>query len=310
MNIEASNKKIRLIIIVGPTAVGKSALAVRVARAVNGEVISADSRQVYKGLNIGSGKITRAEMKGVPHHLLDIVSPKARSVFTVADFQKAGQKAIAEIAVRGKVPIICGGTGFYIQALVDSVIFPDVPPNKKLRAKLEKKSVTELARLLKKLDPRRYREIDKKNPRRLIRAIEIATALGKVPTFKKSSQISGEYNPLFIGLTVENDILRARIKKRLDSRFKQGMIAEVRKLHADGVSWRRLEIFGLEYRQIARFLQKKISRQEMTKRLEIEIGQYAKRQMLWFKRDKRVKWFGPKEWTEVRAHTLEFIRKS
>ena len=171
--------KTKLLIILGPTASGKSDLAVQLAKKYNGEIISADSRQVYKGLNIGTGKITKKEMSGIKHHLLDVTDPK--KVFTVSQFKTLVEIAIADISSRGKLPIICGGTGFYIQAVVDNIILPEVPPNKKLREKLNKKTTTELFEILKKLDNERAKNIDAKNPRRLIRAIEIAEKLGKVP---------------------------------------------------------------------------------------------------------------------------------
>lgn len=276
-------------------------IAVRLARNFNGEVISADSRQVYKGLDIGSGKITKSEMKGVKHHLLDIVSPKR--LFTVAQFQKLGRQAIEEVVSRNKTPIVCGGTGFYIQALVDGTMFPDVPPNHSLRSRLEKKSASELALMLKRLDPKRYKNIDLKNPRRLIRAIEIAKALGKVPTQKKQSK----YGVLLIGITTNSEELKRKIKRRLLARIRGGMIKEVENLHRQGVSWKKLESFGLEYRDVAFYLQNKLSKKEMANRLEIEIGQFAKRQMAWFKRDKRIKWFIPNEWAEIKEGVKKFL---
>jgi tRNA dimethylallyltransferase len=296
--------KTKLIVIVGPTAVGKSDMAVQVARAFNGEVISADSRQVYKGLDIGSGKITRSEMKGVPHHLLDVISPKTRKAFTAADFQRLAQEKIEEISNRGKLPIICGGTGFYIQTLIDGTVFPEVLPNPKLRTLLAKKTLSQLQETLKKIDPARFKTIDQQNKVRLIRAIEIAKALGKVPKLKKTP---GAYDPLLIGLTLDPEKLKEKIKKRLDKRFAHGMIKEVRNLHKLGVSWKRLESFGLEYRLISQFLQKKISRKEMTERLEIEIRQFAKRQMVWFKRDTRIKWCAPEEWPDIKNRISLFI---
>jgi len=153
--------KYKIIVILGTTATGKSSLAVKVAKKFNGEVISADSRQVYKGLNIGTGKITKKDMKGVPHHMLDVVSPK--KVFSVSLFQKKTEKIIADIISRNKIPIICGGTGFYIQSIVEGVTLPKVPPNKALRKKLEKNTPQELFKILQKLDPRRAKNIDKKN---------------------------------------------------------------------------------------------------------------------------------------------------
>lgn len=309
----APKMKSQIIVVLGPTATGKSALAVKLARVLKGEIISADSRQVYKGLDIGSGKITPAEMKGVPHHLLDVASPKSRNKFTVAQFQKMGQKIVQEIIERGNVPIICGGSAFYIQALVDGITLPEVLPNPKLRARLEKMPLKKLQAMLKKLDPRRFAEIDQDNPVRLIRAIEIATELGKVPALKKSSEKSehSPYNPLFIGLNLSADELHKKIKKRLDSRLQDGMINEVAQLHKDGVTWKRLESFGLEYRAIAEFLQKKISAEEMSDKIETETRQFAKRQMTWFKKDRRIKWFSPKaaDWPHIKKIALSFLTK-
>lgn len=278
----------KLVVILGPTASGKSNLAVDLARKYSGEIISADSRQVYKRLDIGSGKITRKEMKGVPHHLLDVASPFSKKVFTVADFKKLAEKKIAEIFERGNVPIICGGTGFYIQSVVDDIVLPEVPPNTSLRAKLEKQETEKLFKTLKKLDPKRAREIDGKNRPRLIRAIEIATALGKVPAVNASKP---DYKTLQIGIKTDAKKLQQKIHDRLLSRMKKGMLNEARLLHSAGLSWKRMEALGLEYRYLALHLQGKISRAEMIQTLEREILKYAKRQMTWFKRDKRIKWF-------------------
>ena len=172
--------KNKILVIVGPTAGGKSALAVRLAKKLNGEIISADSRQVYKGLNIGTGKITKKEMRGVPHHLLDIINPKKR--FSAADFVRLGRKVIADIWARGRTPIICGGTGFYIDALLGKVPFPNVPPNTALRKRLAGKTAPELFTILKKWNSAWAKKIEnnyseRHNPRRLIRAIEIAKSL-------------------------------------------------------------------------------------------------------------------------------------
>jgi tRNA dimethylallyltransferase len=277
-------KKIPILVIVGPTASGKTGLAIKLAKERNGEVISADSRQVYKGLDIGTGKVTKVEMDGIKHHLIDVADPK--EVFSVSDFQKLGKKAITEIHNRGKLPIIAGGTGFYIQALVDGLVLPEVPPDKVLRKSLEKMPLPKLLSLLKKLDKKRYETIDKNNPVRIIRAIEIAKALGRVPTLKSKTN----YEPKFIGISIDPEKLKKNIHDRLIARFEIGMIDEVRKLHEDGLSWKRMEVLGLEYRYIARFLQGKLTETEMLEQLETAINQYAKRQMTWFRRDKRVEW--------------------
>lgn len=276
------NKKI--IVICGPTATGKSDYAVSLAKKIGGEVISADSRQVYKGLNLGTGKITKKEMKGVPHHLLDIASPK--SIFSVERFQKLGKKAITDILKRGKTPIICGGTGFYIDALVYHIDFPTVPPNKKLRKELETKSAEELLSLLKKKDPERAETIDIKNKVRLIRALEIIESIGKVPEIKKESPYEVEW----IGLDFPDEILKERIHKRLIARIKKGMIREATQLQNEGLSWKRMRELGLEYRFLAEYLTDNITKEEMTSQLESAIWQYVKRQRTWFKRNKKILW--------------------
>jgi len=289
-------KKSKVIVVVGPTASGKSDYAVKMAKIHMGlncpwgpiggaEIVSADSRQVYKGLDIGSGKITKKEMQGVPHHLLDVASPKR--TFTVSQYQNLAKQKIKEIIARGHTPIIVGGTGFYIQSIVDDLALPAVKPNPILRKKLEKKSLADLVAMLKKMDPARLKNIDAKNPVRLIRAIEIATVLGKVPKLKKKPSL---YEFEMIGITWPDEDLKERIKTRLHARLKQGMVAEVKKLHDSGVSWKRLEDLGLEYRYVALFLQNKISKLAMIESLEKEIWHYAKRQMTWFKRDKKIKW--------------------
>jgi len=176
-------EKPKVIVILGPTASGKSALAIDLALRFNGEVISADSRQVYRGLDIGSGKITKKEMLGIPHHLIDVADPK--KIFTADLFQKLSRKAVADILSRGKLPIICGGTGFYIKAAIDSAQLPDVQPDHALRAKLSKKTPEQLFAMLKKKDPARAKSIDPQNPVRLIRALEIVASIGKVPPTSK-----------------------------------------------------------------------------------------------------------------------------
>lgn len=277
--------KQKVIVILGQTATGKSDLAVRIARKIGGEVVSADSRQVYRGLNIGSGKITKKEMRGIPHHLLDVANPKRK--FTVAQYQKLANKAIREILSRGKTPIVCGGTGMYIDAITKGVIFPNVAPNPALRKKLEKKKVTELFIMLKKLDPVRAGNIDAKNKVRLVRAIEIAETLGKIPSL---SVRKPEYEFQKIGLRLPPEKLKRKIEARLFKRVKMGMISEVKKLRESGLSWKRLEELGLEYRYAAWYLQKKMSKEEMLKALKNEIYHFAKRQTQWFKRDKEIRW--------------------
>lgn len=286
----------------GPTASGKSSLGIELAKHFNGEIISADSRQVYRGLNLGTGKVTGTEMDGVPHHLLDIADPA--SVYTVSDFVRDGQNAIEEIVSRGKLPIIVGGTFFYIDALLGRVIAPHVPPNSELRVQLEKMSLDELKHTLEVKDPRRARAIDTKNKRRLIRALEIIDALGSVPETQRDER----YDVLTIGIKIEKALLHERIHKRLLERLEQGMIAEVTDLHAHGLSWERMEDLGLEYRYISRFLRGLITKEDMIAELETRIRQFAKRQMTWLKRDKNIVWIEKDGIDEVKNDVEMFIQ--
>ncbi|PIR68648.1 tRNA (adenosine(37)-N6)-dimethylallyltransferase MiaA [Candidatus Nomurabacteria bacterium CG_4_10_14_0_2_um_filter_30_12] len=270
--------KPKIVVILGPTATGKSNLAVQVTKKINGEIISADSRQVYKGLDIGTGKITQKEMKGIPHHLLDVASPKRK--FTVVEYQKKAIYAIADIVKRGKIPIICGGTGFYIDAIIKGTIFPKVSPNLKLRKILKKKKIEELFKILIKLDKRRAKNIKDKNELnnkvRLIRAIEIAKALGKVP---KITEELPPYKFIKIGLYLPPDILKKKIEKRVKKMFADGLLNEIKKLKKSGISEKRLKEFGFEYDSPT---YEKVVRETI---------KYTKRQMTWFKRDKEIKWF-------------------
>ncbi len=296
----------KIIVILGPTSSGKSDLAVELALKYNGEVISADSRQVYKGLDIGTGKITEKEMNGIPHHLLDVASPKKQ--YTVLEFKTEAEKAIKNILNRGKLPIICGGTGFYIQALVDNVTYPEVPPNKELRKKLEKKSAPELFEMLLKEDPERALSIDPHNPRRLIRALEIADALGSVP--RLGVQFPSLYKFLQIGLQAGDDVLKKRIRIRLLARLKHGMVEEAIHLHKNGLSWKRMEELGLEYRYLARYLQKKISETELIESIFMENWHYAKRQKTWFKKDSRIAWFNLEHKMDIEKEIKLFLKNS
>ncbi|MEK7087905.1 MAG: tRNA (adenosine(37)-N6)-dimethylallyltransferase MiaA [Patescibacteria group bacterium] len=321
----------KLVVIVGPTAVGKSALAVRLARKFRGEVISADSRQVYRGLTIGTGKITKREMGEVRHHLLDVASPRRQ--YSVARFVMGARRAILDITRRGKLPIICGGTGLYIDALLGKVSFPNVPPNKELRKKLAGKTAGELFNMLKNIDLARAKKIEKNNsernnPHRLIRHIELAKfnltnrtkfsdtyinsdrSLCMYPGRSTTAQTNkpiAEFNVLKIGLCVPPDELRRRIHARLLARMRQGMIAEARRLHQNGLSFKQMEKLGLEYRYLARYLQDKITRAEMFRKLQTEIWRYAKRQMTWFKRDERIRWFKPNEGRVVEKEARNFL---
>ncbi|MBX4200726.1 tRNA (adenosine(37)-N6)-dimethylallyltransferase MiaA [Candidatus Parcubacteria bacterium] len=289
----------KLVVILGQTASGKTDLSIKLARKFKGEIISADSRQVYKGLDIGTGKITKKEMQGIPHHALDIASPKKR--VSVAQYQKMAIKAAKDIQKSGRLPFLVGGTGFYIQSVVDGIIIPEVKPNWKLRKELERKTTEELFLILKESDPLRAETIDQKNPTRLIRAIEIVTATKKpIGLLQKNPQ----FEVLQLGIKKSPEELKRLIKKRLDKRMK-GMIAEVKKLQRSGLSWKRLEELGLEYRFTAKYLQGKISQSEMIASIQKESEHFAKRQMTWFKREKRIRWI--KNQKEAEALIKKFI---
>ena len=326
-------KRNKIIIIVGPTASGKSDYAIRLAKKIGGEIISADSRQVYRGMDLGTGKIkrdgygaTRVSSRsiglavgstknnkiealsektilerdfyssGVRHHLLDVTSPTRQ--YSVASWVRDAKKAIMDIITRGKTPIITGGTAFYIDALMGRSSIAPVAPNKKLRARFSKFSAQDLFKILKSRDPRRAKMIDPQNKVRLIRALEIIEISGKkVPPEHK---VASPYDAQWIGLNPKPEELKERIIKRLDIRLKKGMLREVQNLHDNGVSWKRLESFGLEYKWCAKYLQAikgqplKISRlnldQEMHGGIIRDSIRYSKRQMTWWKRNKEIRW--------------------
>ena len=275
-----------LIVIVGPTASGKSEFGVRLARRFEGEIISADSRQVYKGLDIGTAKVSRREMMGVPHHLLDVTSPKKN--FTVVDYQNKARKVLEAVFSRSRVPFMVGGSPRYIYALTDGWIFPQVKPNAVLRKRLEKFSVEELFSRLQKLDPARAESIEPQNRRRLLRAIEIIETSGKpVPPLKKRPL---PYPMLFLGIKRSKEELHTRIERRLGKMLRRGLVKEVEGLHARGIPWEKFNQFGFEYKYVAQYLQGKISKEEMKRKILKETLDFTRRQMLWFKRDPRIHW--------------------
>ncbi|OGY57289.1 MAG: tRNA (adenosine(37)-N6)-dimethylallyltransferase MiaA [Candidatus Colwellbacteria bacterium RIFCSPHIGHO2_12_FULL_43_12] len=303
-------KRNKIVVIVGPTSSGKSDLAVLVAKRFRGEVVSADSRQVYKGMDIGSGKITRKEMKGVRHHLLGVASPK--STFTVVKYKKLAEKAIADILKRKRLPIICGGTGFYIDSLLYDWHMPKVAANKSLRDRLNRKSGIELFKMLSGLDPERAKNIDRHNKVRLVRALEIVITTGApVPKTELFNKKESLYEFLKIGIKVQDKVLKEKIKIRLGKRLKEGLIKEVEKLHRQGLSWNKLDNFGLEYRYISRYLRGLVTKEDAISTIEKENWHYAKRQMTWFRRDKNTIWINSPEKAKslvklfVRRHDVE-----
>jgi tRNA dimethylallyltransferase len=295
------NTKPKVVVMVGPTASGKTSLGITLAQAHDGEIVSADSRQVYRGLDIGSGKVTMEEMRGVHHHLIDVADPK--NTYTVTDFVRDGRAVIADIHARGKLPIIVGGSFFYVDALLGRISMPEVKPNHALREELAELGTEELYSRLISLDPVRAENIDRHNPRRLIRALEIVAACGSVP----QSSTTTLYDTLILGIDISKDALHANIHARLMARLQNGMIEEVEHLHADGLSYERMEDLGLEYRYIAYYLQGMLSYDEMVRVLETKIRQFAKRQMTWLKRDATIRWLSP---DDVEREVSSFLKVS
>ncbi len=307
---QSKQSKPKIIAIVGQTATGKSDLAVHLAKMCNppagGEVVSTDSRQIYRGMDLGTGKITKDEMQDIPHHLLDIKDPNED--FSVEEFQRKAFEVIEDILARGKVPILCGGTGYYVQAVVDNLSFENTPKNEKLRNELEEKSIEELKAILAEIPQDEGVKTDTENKRRLIRAIEIGTHFGKISCLQKKES---PYDFLLIGLSLPPDELREKIHVRLEKRFDAGMIEEVERLHEEGVTWKKLEEFGLEYKYIAQYLQKKIKSLEELKTILITKSlQYAKRQMTWFKRDERIKWFSGEDYEAIEKSVMEYLKET
>lgn len=298
---------VRVLVIVGPTASGKSGLGIRLAKKFNGEVISADSRQVYRGLDIGTGKVTKKEMAGIPHHLLDVASPKRK--FSAADYTKLAHKAIADIAKRGKLPIVVGGTGFYIDALMGRIDLAEIAPNPTLRKKLSAKTAVQLFAMLKRKDPKRAEMMDtpseRNNAVRLIRALEIVSAK---PKKHAKSQTVPSYDPLWVGISPSATILEKKIKTRLLTRMKAGMVAEARRLKRDGVSYKRMRELGLEYRSLADLLEKKITKEQFIHTLLAEIRRYARKQTGYWNRNEDIAWFDPKQSSAIESSVRSWVK--
>lgn len=295
-------KKPKIIAIVGPTASGKTSLSITIAQHIDGEVISADSRQVYRGMDIGSGKITEAEMAGVPHHLLDVADPM--EIYTGSRFVSDATLAIDSIVKRERCPIIAGGTFFYVDLLRNKMQAAPVEPDYDYRASLETYSIPELYELLETRDPRRAAAIDQHNRRRLERALEVINTLGVVPP---SIAQPSPYNWLVLGIDISQEQLHANIYKRIIDRLDVGMIEEVERLQFEGVTSNRLDSLGLEYRYIARHLQGQLTRDEMIEQLNFKSRQFAKQQLKWLKKDPEIVWVDPKETEGILAKVNTFL---
>lgn len=269
-----------LLVILGPTASGKTKVGVKIAQALNGEIISADSRQVYRGMNIGTGKDLK-EYGSVPYHLIDIVDPGYE--FSLFEFQRLFFKTFTEIQKRGHLPILVGGTGLYIDSVLRAYQMVEVPVNHALRQELSSLTNAELAERLKRGNLKLHNTTDLLDRERLLRAIEISE-LGQ----NKNGISFPEILPLVFGMRWPRETLRKRIDLRLEERLQQGMIEEVERLLQKGLSFEKLESYGLEYRFIAKYLQGELTFEEMKQKLQHAIHQFAKRQMTWFRRMERM----------------------
>lgn len=314
MSDSGAEKLQKVIIILGATASGKTNWSLRLAQKYQGEIISADSRQIYKKMDIGTAK-PKGEwlrnglrktffVENVPHHLIDFLDPG--KTFTVAEFRDKAIKYIKLAHKQARVPFIVGGTGLYISSVVDNLKIPRIPPNKKLRRSLEQKSEDELVGLLRTLDPVSASRIDKRNKRRIIRALEVCIFTGE-PFSRQQKKGEPLFDILQIGITVDKDTLHARIEERIAAMIEQGLSAEVQKLVEKKYRFELPSMSGIGYRQFKEYFEGKISLSQVQKDLVRDTWRYARRQMSWFKRDERITWVSSYE--EAEALVQKFLSK-
>lgn len=283
-----------LIIVAGPTAVGKSEVAVALAKRIRGSIISADSMQVYRGMDIGSAKITPLEMQGVPHYLIDILMPDDE--FHVVRFQGLAKKSVDEIRLMGRIPILCGGTGFYIQSLLYDIDFTEESSNGKIRADLTRIAETEgserLHEMLMEIDPEAAEEIHPNNVKRMIRAIEFYRLSGQMISEhnEKERMKPPAYKALYCCLTMDRETLYKRIDERVDKMLEKGLLAEVQRLRDQGYTKDMVSMQGLGYQELLRYLSGELTFDEAVRRIKRDSRHFAKRQLTWFKRERDVFW--------------------
>ncbi len=275
---------IRLLAIVGPTAVGKTSLSLRLASLFNGEVISADSRQVYRGMDIGTAKATPAERAQVPHHLIDVVDPDGE--LTLAHYQRLASTTIADVAARGRLPMLVGGTGLYVRAVTEGWTVPEVPPDPALRARLERQAVERghdaLHARLAEVDPAAAQRIDARNVRRVIRALEVHAALGQ-PISVLQNKVAPGYQLLKVGLTMPRAELYARIDARVERMLADGLVEEVRGLVARGYGYDLPAMSALGYQQIGQYLRGEVSLEEAVALIKRHTRRFVRQQYNWFR---------------------------
>lgn len=306
-----------LVILTGPTAVGKTALSIKLASEIGGEIISADSMQVYRQMNIGSAKIKPEEMGGIPHHLIDILEPEEE--FNVCLFEKLALEAMEQIYERGHIPVVVGGTGFYIQALLYQIDFTEEETDTAYRDKLwqlgEEKGNHYLHELLRKVDPESAEEIHENNRKRVIRALEFYENCGKpISTHNKEQrQKTSAYNSCYFVLTDDRKKLYERIESRVDQMLSKGLVDEVRTLKERGCNASMVSMQGLGYKEILEYLDGRCSLLEAVEKIKKETRHFAKRQLTWFRREKDVIWLDKQAFAydedAVLSCILENLRK-
>lgn len=305
-------KKKPLIVLTGPTAVGKTALSISLAKAVNGEIISADSMQVYKGMDIGSAKIMPDEMDGVTHYLIDVLEPSEE--FNIVKFQELAKIAMEEIYAKGKIPIIAGGTGFYIQSVLYDITFEENEDSKEYRTYLEeiascKDGEKKLFAMLKEKDPKSAQSIHENNVKRVIRALEFFEETGTPISEHNEEQRKKEspYNFCYFVLNDNRDILYNNIEKRVDIMFDKGLIEEVKMLHKEGYTKDMVSMQGLGYKEILDYLNGEISLERAIYLIKRDTRHFAKRQLTWFRREKDVEWINKQEFSYENEKILAYM---
>ena len=285
--------KPKVIVICGPTASGKTALSIELAKKINGEIISSDSMQIYKDMDIGTAKPTKQEMQEIKHYLLDFVEPDQR--YSVAQFKKDAEKAIEEILAKNKVPIIVGGTGLYVDSLIYGIEYQEIELDKKYREELEEKAQKEgletLYEQAQKIDPQAMEKISVNDKKRILRILEIYHSTGKTKTQQEIESRKNEvkYDYKVFALNMEREKLYERINKRVDIMIEQGLIQEVENLCSKYTEF-PTAMQGLGYKEVVEYLQGKISEQEMIEKIKMETRRYAKRQLTWFRKNKQTIW--------------------
>lgn len=283
-----------LIILAGPTAVGKTSLSICLAKAIGGEIISADSMQVYRRMDIGSAKIRKEEMEGIPHYLIDVLEPEED--FNVVTFQHMAKEALREIYSKGRIPIVAGGTGFYIQALLYDIDFTEEDDNGKIRRELEELAEKEgpgcLYEMLKEVDPESAESIHENNVKRVIRALEYYRQTGEKLSVHnaREKEKQSPYNFLYYVVNTDREILYKRIDQRVDKMMEEGLVEEVRSLKAEGAKKGMTSMQGLGYKEILDYLEGITTLDEAVYILKRDTRHFAKRQLTWFRREKDVKW--------------------